>query len=131
MRVVATPRVDRAHVLAAGLTDAGVPATVDPAALAGLLYGDDSAGAVVLVPPPSLDYTGGTYAGPLTSWRLVLVASPGLGVLRAWESLDTLLDDLAGLLAVETAEPTSYALPDAAEPAPAYAVTITETLGSE
>lgn len=129
--MTSSPRYERAVALAAELTAVGVPAVVDPAELVGRLNADDVT-AVALVPPPTVRFDGVPYGSAgVATWRVVLVATPGVGVVRAWEYLDALLDDLDGTLSIETAEPTSYALPDAGEPVPAYVVTITETVGRD
>lgn len=115
-----SPRVARAGQLAAQLTGAGVPATHDPRDLTGRLPG-------VLVLPPRLAFTG--YSGPVATWRLLIVASTA-NELDAWTQIDTLAEQVADLLPVETGEPASYASTAVTEPLPAYALTFEETVES-
>lgn len=78
----------------------------------------------VLLPPPSIDWNAGTYAGPAVTWRLVCLSSHAAGTLAAWDQLDDLVDQLdAAGVNVERADPVTYALGDAA--VPAYLVTTT------
>lgn len=109
--------LDLADGLAAELSAAGAVAVVDVREVVGNTP-------CVLVPPPRLEYT--TCA---VRWRLILLAAHLVGSRDAWADLDDLLDLVASVLPVETAEPVSYTLPvgvgDAPSPMPAYAVTLT------
>jgi hypothetical protein len=112
-----TTMLDLAVDLAAELSAAGAPAVVDVREVLGNLP-------CVLVPPPRLEYT--TCA---VRWRLILLSSYNVGSLDAWSELDDLLDAVATVLPVETAEPIAYTLPvgavDQPSSMPAYAVTLT------
>lgn len=115
-----TPRVDRAAQLAAQLRGAGIEATHDPAAAVNLAP-------CVLVGPPRLtfDLLDG---GASEAWRLVAIAATTVQ-LDAWTQLDELIDQLADPaadLAIETAEPTSWAPNPGADPVPAYVLTLTD-----
>lgn len=114
---MAAPRVARADELAAQLVGAGIPATTDPAKLAGRLPG-------LLIGPPRLAFDG-LDNGATATWRLLLVASTP-NAYAAWAQLDGLLDLLGELLPVETAEPASFATDPSADPLPAYALTYVE-----
>lgn len=114
-----TPRVTRAVELAVQLGGAGITATHNP--------GEVLANApCVLVAPPRLLFD--TFEGATATWRLLAIASTPADQLQAWQQLDALVDQLAQLLNVETAEPTAWALTPGADSLPAYAVTFTETV---
>lgn len=110
-------RVDAAIALAADLGAAGVPAVADPAKLAG------RQSAAVLIVPPRLAFD--VPVGATATWSLFLVDHTTTQGLAAWRRLDDLLDDLAELLPLETAEPASYAPTSGVDPSPAYLVTFT------
>ena len=108
-------RVERAEALVADLVDAGIPATIDPAAVAGLAP-------CVLVTPPRLQLQGARF----TTWRLTAIAATTTPGLEAWRQLDQLLDQLDAELPLTAAEPASFTLSAGADPAPAYLVTYEE-----
>lgn len=78
-----------------------------------------------LVPPPKVDWTRGTYAGPELTWQLVLLSSHAAGSIEAFDQLDHLLDKLADLVDVERAEPAQYPLAPDTPAVPCYVVTTT------
>lgn len=110
-------RVDRAAQLAAQLRSAGIPATHDAAAVTAMAP-------CVLVGPPRLtfDLLDG---GATEAWRLVAVAATAVQ-LDAWVQLDDLVDQVAAELAVEAADPASWAPNPGADPTPAYVITLTD-----
>lgn len=114
-----TPRVARARALVEQLADAGLSATCDVREVLGKAP-------CVLVQPPSLDYD--LHTGATATWRLVAVSAVALGNLDAWVQLDELLDELAGVLPLTSAEPTAYKLPTGGDPYPAYIATYTEAV---
>lgn len=116
------PRVLRGQALAAELLAAGCRATTDVNAVTALAP-------CVLVSPPRLNFAEGGYAGPLATWRLLVVAGTA-DETRAWSQLDDLLEQLADLLPLDTADPASFVLPGASDTRPAYAATYTETVES-
>lgn len=107
-----------ALALEALLRDAGVNARCDVAGLVNSLPG-------VLIPPPTVDrhsLDGST----LVTWRLIALAAQPLGSLASFEQLAELVDQIDDVLAVDRADPISYALPAlGSDPLPAYAVTLT------
>lgn len=113
---MSTPRVDQAAQLAAQLRGLDIAATHDAAAVAGLAP-------CVLVGPPRLIFDVGDTA--TASWRLVAVASTAVQ-LDAWAQLDELVDLVAAVLCIETAEPASWAANPGADPVPAYVLTLTD-----
>lgn len=113
---MASPRVARAEQLAAQLRGAGIDATHDPAAAASLRP-------CVLVPPPRLTFDVSDEA--TAAWRLVAIAGTPVQ-LDAWVQLDELVEAVAELLCVETADPTSWAATPGDDPLPAYVITLTE-----
>lgn len=113
---MSSPRVARAAELAAQLRSAGIEATHDAAAVAGLAP-------CVLVGPPRLVFDVGDSA--TASWRLLAIAATP-SQMDAWTQLDGLVDAVAGLLPVESADPTSWAVAPGADALPAYALTLTD-----
>lgn len=112
-------RSARAEVLVAQLRAAGVRATRDPAEVLGAMP-------CVLVIPPRLTFD--LPEAATVDWRLVaLVAGPGGSV--AFTQLDDLVDQVAGVFAVELADPVSYQLPGVeSAPLPAYVITYRESV---
>lgn len=115
---MSTPRIDEAGEIVAELKAAGIVATIDPQEA-------DTNRPCVLVPPPTIDWTAGTMAGPAKAWRLIALASGGTGTLLSWQELDELLSQIEPVAHVETAEPIGYVLTPATGPVPAYAIRIT------
>lgn len=113
------PRLARAAQIVATLTDAGINATADVREATAKLPG-------VLLTPPTLDYD--LPRGASATWRLVVIAAAPLGNADAWEQLDALLVQLAGLVDLTRAEPTAYKLPTGGDPLPAYIATFTEAV---
>jgi len=114
---MAGPRLAAAAQVVDDLAAAGITATTDPTFAA-------TNRPCVLIAPPALDYAGGTYAGPAVGWRLVCLSSHPAGSLAAWAQLDELVEQLAGVAAVERADPISYQL--GTETVPAYLATATD-----
>lgn len=110
--------VARAKAIAAELTAGRVAAYVDPVEA-------ENNRPCVLVPPPVLDWLQGTYDGPAHLWRLIVLSSHPAGTLDALVELDELLDQLAGLVNAEQADPIAYSLTPATGPVPAYSLRIT------
>lgn len=104
--------VDTAKALAARLNDADVLAGIDPA------WADVNR-PCVLIAPPSLDYSERS-----ATWRVVALSSHAAGTLAALEQLAGLVDDVAGVLDVEAAEPSSYVLSQTSI-VPAYLIRVT------
>lgn len=104
---------EKQAALVEALNGAGVPATDDPTR-AGVTR------PCVLVGPPTLNYTDRS-----TTWRLVALSSQPAGTLAALEQLAELVEDVAELLPVESAEPASYSLTPASDPLPAYVMRLT------
>lgn len=102
--------VHQARQLAQLLTDAGVPATHDPAVAA-------ANRPIVLVAPPSVDYT-----RMATTWRLIALAGHDGGTLAALEQLDELVQGAVNQydLPIEAADPGSYQITPDAGAVPAY-----------
>jgi len=95
------------------LTAAGVRATTDPGALNP---------PAVLVPPPRRVYDTG--CGYSEIWNLHAIAPAITGGDRVtWDQLDTLLDAIATVYPVETAQPGAYVLQQ--KTLPSYTVTFT------
>ena len=113
---MSSPTVDRARQLAAQLVGAGLAATHDARAVAGMAP-------CVLIGPPRLSFDVGTSA--TASWRLLAVAASA-DPLSAWEQLDNLVAAVAVVLSVETADPTQFAPNADSDPLPAYALTLTD-----
>jgi len=110
-------RRDEAAAIVADLRGRDLAATDDPTWAA-------TNRPCVLLAPPAIDWTTGTYAGPSVTWRLVCLSSHAAGTLAAWDQLDDLVDQLdAAGVNVERADPVTYAL--GADTVPAYLVTTT------
>ena len=92
--------VDDALDMADKLTAAGVRATTDPGALNP---------PAILVPPPRLEWDVG--CGYTNVWNIHAIAAAPTGGDRAtWDQLATLIDALASIYPLETAQPTAYVL---------------------
>lgn len=114
---MSAPRVAVATADADALTAAGVPTYVDPAAAAANLP-------CVLILPPVVRFNH-LAGGHETDWRLAVLSDSGPG-LDAWTQLDDLLDRLAPLVNLVTAEPGAYQLTGNKDPVPAYLCAVTE-----
>lgn len=80
----------------------------------------------VLITPPLRTYD--MACGYTATWQLYAIA-PGGGDEGSWQALDALVDDVAELLPIETANATAWrSAADAAESMPAYLLTFTETV---
>ena len=107
----------RAAQLMAQLEAHGIRAVADPRS---------AVPPCVLLTPPRR-----TYDLPLpaytATWELACLV-PGPGTADAWVALDELVDNVVAALDLSdtTATPASYQLAAAAEPLPAYIVTLTE-----
>jgi hypothetical protein len=108
----------RSLELVAALEAAGVHATADPRS---------ATPPVVLVTPPDrvFDIT----CGYTARWNLYALA-PGSGNADAHKLLDAMVDDLAELLPLETADPASYVLTPDQPPFAAYRCQFTEGISS-
>lgn len=116
------PRLLAAQQLVTDLAAAGIPATCDPTAVAGLWPA--TGGCVVLLTPPRVGP--GTYTEPAITWRLVLLASSP-DPLEAWRQLDEALEAVWDVLPLELAEPGAYTLTHLSpDPRPAYVLTLTD-----
>jgi hypothetical protein len=104
----------RQRELAEQLTAAGLVATADPRS---------ATPPCVLVPPPRRLYDVG--CGYSAEWELVPIV-PGPGNADADVALSTMVDQLAALLPVTGADPTSYVLSPDNPPFPAYRVRFLE-----
>lgn len=92
----------RAAAIAAELQAAGLAAVTDPAHVSANLP-------CVLVAPPRISW-GRLDGGPLdVTWRL-LVLGPGLATLAAVQAMTELLEAVADVLPLETADPGTYAI---------------------
>lgn len=82
---------------------------------------------ILVVPVPYRTYNvGGTLTGGFeVRWTLVAIAS-GQGDYDAARVLEELVDHVATVVDVDTAEPGSYQTPGAEAPSPAYIITVTE-----
>lgn len=98
-------------------SDGGPFATTDPQEAA-------SNRPCVLVGPPDLDFTAGTYAGPLTGWRLVALSAQALGTVEALDELERLVEAVLDVLPIETARPGRYPL--GSDIVPAYVITLND-----
>lgn len=107
--------VPRAQQLAAQLLGAGIDATHDARAVAGMAP-------AVLIGPPRVAFDVGPFA--TYTWRLLAVSSTA-DPLSAWQQLDELVAAVALVLPVETADPTSFAAAPEDPSMPAYALTLT------
>jgi hypothetical protein len=106
--------VAEAQQLAETITTAtAVFATVDPAAAA-------TNRPCVLVAPPTMDYSARTNV-----WPLVLLSSHPIGSLDALAQLDQLLQAVAPVVDVETAQPSSYLLTPELGALPCYILRVT------
>lgn len=110
-----TATVARAEQLAAQLLGAGIPTTLDPAAVTGMAP-------VVLIAPPRLAFD---HAEPTATWRLLCVASTA-DQRQAWDQLDDLLLAVTAELPCETADHALFAAAPGDDPLPAYALTLTD-----
>lgn len=114
-----TPRYTRAVELAAELDGAGCHATAD--------VRDVGTTPVVLVGPPSIDWTLGTYAGGQFTWTLTVLAGT-TSHFEGWLEVDELLAALEGTgIVIQNARPAFWAAAADQEPRPAYVVTYEET----
>lgn len=112
-------RVDAARAYADELRAAGLPAFTDPAEAAANLP-------AVLFLPPELEFNRlGDPLGASVTWRLAVLTRGPAG-LEAWEQLDSLLDELAAQVSIESARPSGYTLTGERDPLPAYICTATE-----
>lgn len=107
---------DRAEELAAEIRaeDATIQVVTDPAHVLANLP-------CVLVTPPRVDYV----ARAIT-WRLVVVAG-GPGTWAGFQALDQLLEKLAAVVPLDSAEPNQLQLPNVGDPVAAYTATYTDT----
>lgn len=106
---------DRSLELVAELVAAGVNATADPRS---------ATPPCVLVTPPRRTYDLGCgYSAEWNLWALV----PNPGNADAHKALAAMVDELAAVLPITTADPGSYAL-GVGEPFPAYQCQFTEAL---
>ena len=97
------------------LTDAGIRATTDPRKV--------NVPAVLVLPPRlDLDVACG---GTATCQAMAITRGPGNA--DAWKSLDDLVGKVAGVVDLESIEPTSYALDDTSA-LPAYALNWTKAI---
>lgn len=81
----------------------------------------------VLIAPPSLDWTEGTFVAPGVTWRLICLTRHDTATLAALDELADLIDACTDALpAIDRAEPSSYALTATAR-VPAYVLTLTTT----
>lgn len=108
------------EILAAELLD-NVSVTIDgldvPAALAN--------GPVILINPPTLTHETFTYT--VAEWDVLIIAGPPHDAVTAWETIDAIMEALAGPLAVDTARPAAFAHPGIPDH-PAYQLKFTEAL---
>lgn len=75
---------------------------------------------VLVVPVPKRDYNEGSFCGGYTAeWTLVCLAG-GIGDLTDAKALEDMVDGVAAIVDIATAEPASYRVPNRANPAPAY-----------
>lgn len=107
---------DRAEELAAEIEaeDATITVVTDPAHVLANLP-------CVLVPPPRVDYVARTI-----TWRLLVLAQ-GPGTLAGFKALDELLEKLAAVVPLDSAEPNQVQLPNVGDPVAAYTAQYTDT----
>lgn len=75
---------------------------------------------VLVVPVPKRNYDEGSLCGGyVAEWNIVCLAS-GIGDLTDAKTLEDMVDAVAGVVAISTAEPVAYRVPNRADPAPAY-----------
>ena len=117
---MSAPRVVRAGELVAQLRLAGLPAVDDPAKVHG------HSTPVVLIVPPRLRFD--LPVGASATWQLFVVDCTTTAGLAAWSRLDDLVDQLAAVLPLTSADPASYAPTPGADPSPAYLVTFEEAV---
>lgn len=107
---------ERSLELVEALGAAGITATVDPRS---------ATPPCVLVTPPDRTYDVGCgYTARWNLWALV----PGTANADAHKALDTIVDELAAVLPLESAEPSSYVLSADSPPMVAYRCQFTEAL---
>lgn len=82
-------------------------------------------GGVVLIGPPRLRWDR-LDDQPVRSWRVTCAVRDGAGGRRAWADLDDLVRVVAGVLYVESADPTQWRPTAAADPLPAYLLTLSD-----
>lgn len=105
--------VTAAEQLRDQLTAADVPATTDPSWA-------NTNRPCVLVPPPAIDWTTRTL-----TWRLAALSAHPAGTAAAVVELGDLVERVADVLDVETADPASYALTPETGTVPAYLIRVT------
>lgn len=106
------------------LAAAGLPnvfATVDILEVPAALHN----GPVVLVQPPSLDFT--TYSYVQATLELVVIAGPPHDVLEAWRTIAGIQEALQDPLSLDTARPATFEHPGLT-PHAAYALEFTDTI---
>lgn len=75
---------------------------------------------VLVIPVPTRDYNEGSMCGGYTAeWTIVCLA-PGPGDLSDAKALEDMVDAVAAVVDIATAEPASYLVPGKASPAPSY-----------
>jgi hypothetical protein len=105
---------DAATAICAKLSAAGIRATTDPGAI--------NLPAVLVVPPRRVYDVG---CGYTAVWTLHALAGAPTGADRTtWAALDTLVDAIASIYPVETAQPGAYVL--GPNTIPSYLVTFSE-----
>lgn len=107
---------ERSLAIVDALEAAGIRATADPRS---------ATPPVVLVTPPDRTYD--IACGYSARWSLFALV-PGLGNADAHKAMDAMVDDIAAVIPLETAEPASYILSPDAPALPAYRCQFTEAL---
>lgn len=107
---------ERSVELAAALTTAGIRATADPRS---------ATPPCVLITPAERTFD--LACGYTARWNLYVLA-PGIGNADAHKVLSELVDELADVLPLESAEPASYVLSPDAPALPAFRCQFTEAL---
>lgn len=82
------------------------------------------AGGTVLVAWPSVEFVDTVDGAPVVEWELRVAVRAGASLAEAWARLDDLLDVLAGVLDVATAEPATFTDPTGTEPRVGFLLTL-------